>query len=294
MRRNKYVIIVLNGGIGNQMFQYAFAKSISISNNLEVFIDSSLLVKGKTRLNGLGEFNIVEKTVPWYLRASNFWFKETGFIKAKKIIYRILFNIDLFYQTPLDFTVQAKLIKSSPNSIILMGYWQNELYFNNINTTINEVFPFNRDFNWNFSNDYTYISIHIRRGDYVSNNLYNKIYNTLKSDYYINAIKYFQDSEREPIKFLVFYDQLDNSVIELFTEMGINFELIDYKNKSELFDLWLMSRCRHNIIANSTFSWWGAYLNQNISKKIICPGNYFLDNSLNNSHNLYPSSWIMI
>ncbi len=129
------------------------------------------------------------------------------------------------------------------------------------------------------------VSIHIRRGDYVNNRFYIDL---CESDYYEQAIKMFPNE-----KFLVFSDDIEWCKV-YFKDRG--FEFVDVLNpdgsmRSEVDDMNLMASCKHNIIANSTFSWWAAFLNPNKDKKVIAPRDWFVDGL---ERTVCPIEWIKI
>ena len=140
------------------------------------------------------------------------------------------------------------------------------------------------------------ISVHLRFGDYkIKNN--SKIYFDLSKNYFEKSINYFLDKIENP-KFIIFSDELNKAKsflqnINNFKELNIIFRIPG--NNSGL-DMKLMSVCNHNIISNSTFSWWGAWLNTNKNKIIICPNNWYsleyVKKYPDSEKKLYPDDWI--
>ena len=292
--KSKFIIVILSGGIGNQMFQYAFAKSLSINNNYLLYIDKNLLTKNSNRSFGLNKLQIDEKLAPSHLIMTNIYWKVLKFLKINHIFLNIFFDIDLFEQKPFDFSDFRDQIAKSNRSIILWGYWQNEMYFNDNKINICNILRSKNNFEWNFNTNLFYIALHIRRGDYLKNDTYNKIYNILDKEYYANAISEILYKVNVNIKVLIFFDEIDIDIVNMVKEKNIQFEIIDRKYGDEIFDLWLMSKCHFNILSNSTFSWWGAYLNNYSNKIVICPNNYFREDTLNNNLDLFPEKWIKI
>jgi hypothetical protein len=135
------------------------------------------------------------------------------------------------------------------------------------------------------------VSIHIRRGDYLHNKKNTSLYATCNSKYYFEAIKIINSSVEKPF-FFVFSDDIPWAK-KIFKNMR-NFKFIT-GNCGELsyIDMQLMSLCKHQIIANSTFSWWAAWLNKNDNKIIISPKNWFLKNNFDTS-DLIPATWLRI
>lgn len=135
------------------------------------------------------------------------------------------------------------------------------------------------------------VSIHIRGGDYITSKKDNALFgNICTSNYYKNAIEHIKNSLKDPI-FLIFTNDKDYAVQLL---NGESFQIVDWNNGKESFrDMYLMSLCKHNIIANSSFSWWGAWLNQNDSKIVIAPNRWFNDSGID-QNDITPNNWIKV
>ena len=171
----------------------------------------------------------------------------------------------------------------------LTGHFQSELYFYNIKEFINDLFYLDKDDNdlllelynkytLHFNNEKKIISIHIRRTDYI-----NCI--VLPISYYKKCIDYFGID----CNYLIFSDDIKWCKENILLNSLLNKEFVQEKDYLELF---LMSKCDHNIIANSTFSWWGAYLNKNPKKKVLYPNQWFNLNTIEyNNNTICPASW---
>lgn len=129
------------------------------------------------------------------------------------------------------------------------------------------------------------VSIHIRRTDYLIETQYQNI---CTDEYYEKAMSYIRNNVQEPV-FYFFSDGLDWCKEKYGTLYNCVFVDSSHEKKPSVIDLFLMSKCKHNIIANSTFSWWGAYLNNNKSKMVLCPSEY-----QKGAKNIYCKSWICI
>lgn len=183
-----------------------------------------------------------------------------------------------------DFTYAPIPVRSA---IDIEGYFQSEKYFEGID--MKDVFKFRSDFKTLALDKYGDLftretcSIHIRRGDYLT--MPDWHYN-LDIDYYYRAIGNF----KEETWFLVFSDDIEWCKENL---SGHNFVFID--GNKDIFDLYLMSICKHNIIANSSFSWWGSYLNKNTDKKVIAPtkDKWFGPKMNKSVDDLYLNNWIL-
>ena len=175
----------------------------------------------------------------------------------------------------------------------MIGYFQSEKYFIDYKKEIREYFTLKQDLVKKLKEKFKNIlsnscSLHIRRGDYLNLQEFHPV---LDLEYYNSAIKKIYNSSTKNINFLIFSDDLDwcknNIRIESKT---LNF----IKQNDEILDLFLMSFCENNIIANSSFSWWGAWLNENENKKIVTPKKWFGDNyTQNNTKDLYCDKWIV-
>ncbi|MDP3946424.1 MAG: alpha-1,2-fucosyltransferase [Lutibacter sp.] len=277
------------GGLGNQMFQYAIAKNISILNNVCFKLDVAKMNNSYLRDYSLKKFNISN------VIASLEEVKKFHKNKYYNYILRELQQKNILlgnkYYEKLELIFDKKVL--SLQSGYLEGYWQSFKYFENIRDVLLKDFTLAEEMN--FENKLIYneiistnsISIHIRRGDYISNSKNNKIYNVFGLEYYNKAIDFITKQINNPY-FYVFSDDLEwaSKYLNLsnVTYVGIN------SSKNPENDLVLMSYCKHNIIANSTFSWWAAWLNQNQNKIIIAPKKWM--STVNNLDDLYPQTWI--
>jgi len=275
--------IVINGGLGNQMFQYALYLALK-DRGRKVKLDLSLYSYLKMH-NGyelekcFGIKKLDEKFSKWHLLKLRIVLKS----KLKPIVY-----VDFQYFNPKVFNTTSKY---------LHGYWQSEKYFIQIENQIRQAFVFkgidtlNAEIAAEIANNVS-IALHVRRGDYLGNSIYSGV---CTEDYYRTAIQLILSkiSVNENIMFYVFSDDMEFS--EKFIEkFKITYKLININNGADSYkDMYLMSKCTHNIIANSSFSWWGAWLNDNPEKVIIAPQNWF--NSLeNNYQDIIPDNWIKL
>lgn len=168
----------------------------------------------------------------------------------------------------------------------LVGYFQSEKYFEHCKDKIREAFYIDCELLKNYITTIgkKVSSIHIRRGDYV--NL--KDYHPLCSmEYYTEAIKIMKSKGHD--KFLIFSDDIEWCKLKF---IGDEFEFSE--GRSEITDMYLMSSCHSHIIANSSFSWWGAWLNENEDKKVIAPKQWFGDLVKHNTKDLIPKGWYRV
>ena len=214
-----------------------------------------------------------------------------------------MFNIPIFFKnirvTEEEFDLKFRDKLFNPNNKYFVGYWQSENYFNSIEKIIREHFKFkptlsekNLRLKKRIENSNS-VSLHIRRGDYVNNASAYKTHGLCSIEYYNRAIDEIKRQVKDPI-FFIFSD--DPEWVKS-TDFGIiNFEIIDWNiGNLSYIDMQMMNCCKHNIIANSSFSWWGAWLNSNSKKIVISPKKWFANDVLNEqAKNIVPNSWIKI
>jgi hypothetical protein len=284
------IITKIIGGLGNQMFQYATGKALAIHLNTQHKLDISAFNNYTLHKYCLNKLNIEDEI------ATDI---ETRKFVHKSIFGKILrkLNISKYkYYAEKKFSYDKALFNTAVNTYI-DGYWQTEKYFISIrNILLKEFTPKNEpnDINRNILNEITNtdsVSIHIRRGDYISNPLVNQIHGVCNTQYYYLAIDLLK-SKIPNLKLFVFSD--DPKWVSQNFKPSISFSLIDNNDADNNHeDLRLMYNCKHNIIANSTFSWWAAWLNQNPDKIVIAPSKWF-NSSDRDTSDILPANWTKI
>ncbi|WP_159473060.1 alpha-1,2-fucosyltransferase [Chryseobacterium sp. 18068] len=292
------VAVELIGGLGNQMFQYATAKALALHRDEHLLLDSRLFDNYKLHSYCLNHFNI-EATVV----TNDLPLKTPGF--SKRVIDKLLqktnalilqnriFNI---YQEK-DLLFDNTLFLTGKKNIYLKGYFQSEKYFakyeDQLRTDFEIVTPLKKETTdmLKIIEAENSVSLHIRRGDYVSNPAANATHGTCDLNYYQKAVANINNDIENAI-FFIFSDDINWAKENLKLKNKTYF--IDFNDASTNYeDLKLMSTCKHNIIANSSFSWWGAWLNRNKNKKVIAPSKWFNTDVLN-SQDIIPESWMKI
>ncbi|MGM1056998.1 MAG: alpha-1,2-fucosyltransferase [Bacteroidota bacterium] len=273
--------IIISGGLGNQMFQYALYKALR-DKGRNVTIDTSLFSYTKMH-NGFELekcFGLTEQRTnysSWYLLK----LRAARKFKLKFIVYN----------DPLCF--KEKIFKTKRK--YLYGSWQSEKYFDKIEDDIRNLFSFktidveNKKIAIEMGNQ-TSIAVHIRRGDYSGNDLYAGI---CTEEYYSKAISLIFDKIKyqKRIMFYIFSDDKEFAA-NFIRKYKVPSKLIEInKGVNSYKDMYLMSNCKHNIIANSSFSWWGAWLNVNPDKIVIAPNRWFGKGSEENYKDIVPFSW---
>lgn len=294
------IIVDLSGGLGNQMFQYACARSLSIELNLPLKVVYGSLAS-QTIHNGY-ELNRVFG-LELEFATENDIKKNLGFFLSKPILRKIfskkpLNNLNFQSFLPENsFNYDPSIFSNIKGSVFLQGYWQTEKYFLNHKSQILKDFRFidlNDEINILVANDiksHSSISVHVRRGDYLTNLKAKNIHGHCSLEYYLNAIKFLQDQEGES-RLFIFSDDPDwvnKNIATRFSDVSV---IQHNRGVNSFNDMRLMSMCDHHIIANSSFSWWAAWLNPSKSKKIIAPKNWFITDKMN-TIDLIPSSWIL-
>ncbi|MFZ5437831.1 MAG: alpha-1,2-fucosyltransferase [Patescibacteria group bacterium] len=294
------IISRLNGGLGNQMFQYAVGRVVSYLNKTDYFLDLSLYDNQQEvdtpRSYELHTFNNIKATpankhlLEKFTKPNKLKLLLNHYLKLKLHAYPpnwIKENGHNFYSNILRLR----------GDYLLDGYWQTEKYFKKYRNLILEDFTFpkktskkNREIIKEIIKNQA-ISLHVRRGDYVSNKLTNAYHGVVPLTYYKQAINLLAKKITKPL-FVVFSD--DPQWCKDNLPVPKNSLFVDHnKGKQSFEDMRLMSLCKHNIIANSSFSWWGAWLNQNKNKIVVAPDPWF-KNKNSNTTDIIPNNWIKI
>lgn len=287
------IITKIIGGLGNQMFQYAAGRSLALANGCQLKLDISGFDNYAIH-NGyeLGRFNIkaeiasveeVERFVGLSPRIARFVRKRTGLGKKSYYLERnFAFDAGFFDKTP---------------PIYLDGYWQSWKYFEPCAATIREELTLSNPLAGRNAEvakqiaQVNSVSIHIRRGDYVANRATNKVHGFVGVAYYKEAMRRI-DKEVSDSWFFVFSDDLPWAKSNLGLVDNVTF--VDHNaGVSSYEDMRLMSLCRHHIIANSSFSWWAAWLGYHPVKRVLYPGNWFATEEKDIS-SLCPPEWIRV
>ncbi|MDH8702284.1 hypothetical protein M2138_001644 [Dysgonomonadaceae bacterium PH5-43] len=288
--------VVLTGGLGNQMFQYVFYLAKKKRGNAcfnSYFVEKEGAHSGYDLYNAFGiEGN--NKT-PFILKLIR---KLIIFEKKKPYKTIASCSLSLLRKLGVNYIVERNHSEYNEDYLIpqkealYFGYWQTPKYFNDINK-LRDIFCFSNinEKNISFVNsikDKESVAIHIRCGDYLSEDNKNTYGGICTKEYYDKAIS-LMNADLENVFYVVFSDEPEKAKQILSVDNAV---YVDWNTKDRSFeDMYLMSKCKHNIIANSTFSWWGAQLNSNPNKKVIAPKK-FLNNY--DTPDIYPLDWITI
>lgn len=280
------LIVRICGGLGNQMFQYAFGRYLSFKHNKELLIDASFFKnKNSNREIGITKFNLHCKISFDSYKTQKYFQNPT----VNKYFNYFLFNFNIYSESTVS-NFKKELLKK--NKGYFDGYWQSEKYFYPIRDILIEEFK-PKHISFEIINllhkieNTNSIGLHVRKADYLYV-INSGIYANCSASYYLNSINLMLNKFSNPV-FYIFTDDIN------WVNNNLNFRNIkhEFVSKDPIEDLYIMSKCKHNIISNSTFSWWSAWLNGYSKKVVIAPFHWFTEKS-QISHNIVPDSWIRI
>lgn len=290
------IIVRIQGGLGNQMFQIALAfkyklsgYTVYIDTSSYRFFNSNFIFNIKRLLQIIIfkqiRFNFINRRFQLY-RVFKIKFPKKEFyysLDSSNANYKVIFQKKFMYQN----------LKLPNENLYLDGYWASFKYFQKEKNEIVKIFKFEKIIGLKniLINDMitssNSVSIHVRRGDYNYTNNKN-IYAECSLDYYLKAINIISKAVISPT-FFIFSDDIK------WCRQNFNLENAEYidwnKNPSNNhYDMHLMKNCKHNIIANSSFSWWAAYLNDN-PKKIVCAPKFWYKEIQHDSNEIVLEDW---
>lgn len=288
------VIVRLTGGLGNQMFQYAAGRALADRLGTELLIDTrafehALAFRAYTRrAYALAPFSLRARVATAAdLKNWPVWVIEIGM--------RLGFVRPLFRRWHFESALRYDAsLRTLHDPICLVGYWQSERYFIDVADGIRADFTLREslcDANANLlelARSTGAVGLHVRRGDFVSLSNAAQVHGLCSIDYYGRAINLVR-SRCPGCRFLIFSDDPQWARAELPLDPSAVFVTGNAERPEQ--DLILMSACNHHIIANSSFSWWGAWLASNPSKIVIAPKRWFL-NAAHDASDLIPDRWI--
>ncbi len=279
------VFVKLQGGLGNQLFQYSAGRAVAIRNNSELLLDTRVYGANRHRLYSLDHF-CIKATIATSLQLPP--------PRTSRIRYEVWRNFGRYprYVRERGLALNANVLSSGPECY-LHGYFQSEGYFADVAKLLRSELTFragpvglNREMMNRIAGENA-VALHVRRGDYVSTGP--EFHPVLGRSYYDAAIACITQ-------------QIDRPIIHIFSDcpewvrenLHFDYPTVIHNHNQDAHrcheDLRLMSACRHNITANSSFSWWGAWLNPNPKKIVITPKTWF-GGRLPPAPDLVPSTW---
>ena len=288
------IVVKLQGGLGNQMFQYASALSLANKKHTQLRMDLSwykdISVDDTARYYELNCFNLPQN----FINPTGYYLDEQNVSTGKHLknsIKSLIGKKRLVYYIEPNLAFNNKF-SDLPNETYLDGYFQSEKYFKDIRSNVIEAFAYRTNPSMknseiiNKANNTNSVSLHVRRGDYISNKFANKFHGLQSLEYYKQAVKIMNSNIAKPYYFVI---SDDITWCKANLPIGKNTIFVS-DNKTGSEDLRIMIECKHNIIANSSFSWWGAWLGKNNDKQVIAPKHWFVDKTIDSS-DIIPSRW---
>lgn len=294
------ILSQMDGGLGNQMFQYAIASILAQKNKDSVLIDTGFFDQTQKRLGHTPrqfELGIFNNSYSLAIEKDLLYFKQLSVLN--KVKRDLGFNYPKMYKEP-SFRFDKNILNLKSPAYV-RGFFQSYKYFIGYENLIKELFTFpvdtiddenkNRISTIKATNS---IAIHIRRGDYVNDPTTHQYHGICDLNYYQKAISLLIQ-ENHDFTLFFFSDDCD-WVKQQFKDLPYSKQFIDHNTGENSWkDMLLMSECQHNIIANSSFSWWAAWLNANPNKKVIAPKKWFeLSEEEMNTSDLTPKEWIRL
>jgi hypothetical protein len=281
--------VTLMGGLGNQLFQYAFGRALSLRSGLELrlslaFLNDRAPRKGYTpRRYELDAFSIAAPTTE----------REAGALFRPGVLHRIEKRLRPGTRISPRGLGFDPLLLEAVDGAIYEGYFQSERYFADCRPILlhelsprRPLSPDSEDIARRIDETES-VAVHVRRGDYVSNPAVNAAFGLCGLEYYREALDAMAGRLARPV-FFFFSDDMEWVKNNLSTNAECHY--VDHNRREAAWeDLVLMSRCRNNIVANSTFSWWGAWLNDHPDRMVIAPDPWFASGDVGD--NIIPSGW---
>lgn len=284
------VIIQLKGGLGNQMFQFAAARKTAMIHNVPLKFDLSFLEADATH-HTKRYFELHKLDI----NAGIATMQEIQALKKQRWK-------NLFYPTWIkDRGVDDFLKKTarSRDQVYLDGYFQSEKYFNSISGIIREELTFKQPLEGEYFQNILHrieslesVSLHFRRGDYITDSKTNKYHGVCSMNYYQKAVEKIEKKINSAALF-IFSDDIPWVKAHFNSHLPTVF--IEQSDEERHSDFRLMSSCKHNIIANSSYSWWAAWLNDNKKKTVIAPEKWYEDpRTPHDTADILPDEWIKL
>ncbi|WP_136658904.1 alpha-1,2-fucosyltransferase [Nitratireductor sp. XY-223] len=284
------IITHIFGGLGNQMFQYACGRALALRTGTDLVLDTRDFFAGPGQQPGLHHLNVVS------LDGENLKLPPRRKQRLRYFLWRSLKRPPKLVRQQGDaFDPQ---ITGLTGSVWLHGYWQSERYFadfaGNIRRELSVKTPpddRNADVLAEIAASPA-VSLHVRRGDYISNPKALAVHGTCSLEYYARAAELIAErADIDPVIY-VFSDEPEWALDNL--KLPFRTQVMDHNDGSRNYeDLRLMAACKHHIIANSSFSWWGAWLNGSSEKIVVAPAKWFADPEKSNP-DIIPHDWTCV
>ncbi|MEK7636842.1 MAG: alpha-1,2-fucosyltransferase [Patescibacteria group bacterium] len=288
------IISHIIGGTGNQMFQYAVGRALALRLGTEVKVDVTEFARYPLRTYDLHKFNVhtAKASAQEFLTLRG----QINQGPSSRLLQRLLpriYRTKTGYYKERGFTFDTNVL-NLPDNTLLEGFWQSEKYFTDVADTIRQDFmttepldPVNQHLYDQIKGTMA-IAVHVRRGDYVTNSVTNAFHGTTPLEYYRAAVQKMTAYVPQAT-FFVFSD--DHPWVQQNLKFNAPTVFVTANDASRShFDLHLMRACQHHVLANSSFSWWGAWLAEHPTQHVIAPARWFANISLD-TKDLIPDRW---
>lgn len=293
------IVMRLTGGLGNQLFQYATGRYLALVNHCPLYLDKAIF-----QTYALHRYSLQPYRLQATVLDDRIGIRYARILPEKSLSTQIRGRLDhlfffwqfmpMFLEKSMAFDPAVLQVKP-PH--YLSGYWQSPHYFESVRErlldelTVQEpATGLNLEIAQRMSSSDA-ISLHVRRGDYVTDINANRTHGTCSPAYYQKSLEHLLPQCSQPQVF-VFSD--DIAWAREHIRLPVPTTYLDHNGPDKNYeDLRLMSLCKHNITANSSFSWWGAWLGRHQDKIVCCPSNWFADPTRSSS-DLVPDSWVKL
>lgn len=289
------IIAKIQGGLGNQMFQYAYGRMLALRNNTELLLDTTLFKNYEFHSYSLDSLNITAR-VATDAEVARFVKSKPRKGKLGKILNLFFANTAQYVQEP-SWTFSPRMMDVKAPCLV-DGYWQTEKYFLEIEDIIRKEFTLAKPLN-EYSKGVAAriaaaknpVSLHIRRGDFAYHPIASKAMGVCPPEYYDAAKAVIKERVEDPTYF-IFSDDPEWTKEHMKTEFPT--EYIAQGAELNYLDLELMRLCKHHILSNSTFGWWGAWLSDHYRSGItVAPTRWLLQKTFDTS-DLLPAHWVKL
>jgi hypothetical protein len=284
------IIVRITGGIGNQLFQYALGYTLGKRLKKQVSFDVSFYQKAGTNGTTKRDLEIKAFNIGNFNTTSGGGIKTDVYSKIIRLTRKLFlpyYKRYYIHEHDEQLRFDSNIFKISDNTY-LDGFWHSPQYFEGFETEIRNQLVLKHELSKSsvaidklIANANNSVSVHIRRGDYLT--IYKHFFCNLDNDYYTNGISYIkEDIGHGDITLFIFSD--DIAWCREHFNCSDKVVFVENKGSASYEDMILMSHCNHNIIANSSYSWWAAWLNLNPGKNVIYPKDWFTNKNLNRDY----------
>lgn len=289
----KKVVSRLNGGLGNQMFQYAFGYALAARMGVPFYIETGMLANDPLRSYALTGLSISAEIMdPAALKSEILW--PASLLRRLRWLPSLPGSLRYLSEKSFAFDPEAAATK---HSVCADGYWQSPRYFDGHAEILRQEFQLAapmtavRQETADWISGVNAVSVHVRRGDYAANTHTQAFHGLCSAEWYEAAMQRISENVENP-HFFVFSDDIDWCRQNIPSNWSMHF-VQPQADGRDFEDMHLMSVCKHHIIANSSFSWWGAWLNHKQDKVVIAPAKWFRQ-STNDTRDLLPPEWLVM